>query len=395
MNRRLPRVLIVHNYYKQPGGEDVVVSAEQSLLVANGHDVRLATVDNHAIQASPWRTVKAALETAYAPWGGKWLARYLRDFRPDVVHVHNFFPRLTPAVYDACTAAGVPVIQTLHNFRLTCASPYLYRNGSICEDCIGGSPYRAALHGCYRGSRLGSLAVARMIDVHRRQDTWNSKVTRFIALTEFAKGKFVAAGVRPEHIVVKPNFVTDRGTPDSGHEHEEVRCGALYVGRLSAEKGIATLLEAWRALKVPLVIAGDGPLRVMVDRFSHNSIRNAGQLSAEEVAASMRSAAFLVMPSEWYETFGLVIVEAFCQGLPVIASRLGAMAELVEDGMTGLLFTAGDAADLAAKVCWASTHPLEMRVMGRNARLVYTQRYTPDENYRKLREIYQGVVGPA
>lgn len=389
----IPKILIVHNHYQQPGGEDVVVAAEQSLLTANGHDVRLAAVDNHAIQTSPWRTVKAAVEVAYASWGRQWLARHLQDFQPDVVHVHNFFPRLTPAVYDACTAAGVPIIQTLHNFRLTCASPYLYRNGVICEDCIGASPYRAALHGCYRQSRLGSLAVARMIHVHRRRDTWNLKVNRFIALTEFAKGKFVAAGIRPENIVVKPNFVADRGTPDSGHE--EVRRGALYVGRLSAEKGIATLLEAWRAIEIPLVIAGDGPLRFMVDRLSHASIRNAGQLSAEDVAAAMQSAAFLVMPSEWYETFGLVIVEAFSHGLPVIVSRLGAMAELVEDGKTGLLFTAGDAADLAAKACWASTHPAEMRAMGRNARLVYTRRYTPDENYRQLREIYQDVVEPA
>ena len=384
------RVLIIHNYYQQVGGEDVVVANEHKLFSQNGHEVRLCTVSNDDI-AGTLSKLKTAWQTPYSTWGRDWLRGHIRAFRPDVVHVHNFFPLLTPAVYDACRAAGVPVVQTLHNYRTVCAGALLMRDGRPCEDCVGRSPYQGVLHKCYRGSRLGSLAVARMIAYHHGHGTWREKVDRFIALTEFSKSRFVAAGFPAAKICVKPNFVTDPGGPDGRHDVD--RNGALFVGRLSAEKGIGTLLEAWKSVQAPLVIAGGGPLAAVVEQVvDRGRIQWLGQLPTAEISKAMGSAEFLIIPSEWYEGFPMVIVEAFACGLPVIASRLGAMAEIVEDGVTGLHFKPGDAADLAAKVRWAVEHPAEMREMGRRARQVYEQKYTPEVNYRQLMAIYDAAL---
>lgn len=383
------RILIAHNMYQQSGGEDVVFRNEGELLRAHGHAVETLTVHNDAIQGLGAR-VRTALQVPYSEGGRGRLGSAIAAFRPDVVHVHNFFPLLTPAIYDACRDAGVAVVQTLSNYRLVCAGAYLLRDGRICKDCIGASPYQAVLHGCYRGSRLGSLAVARMIDVHRRRNTWNTKIDRLVALTAFGKSKFVAAGIDPDKIAVKPNFVPDPGEPDAAADAH--RAGALFVGRLSPEKGIATLLKAWRSLDIALTIAGDGTLRPMAEWAAGGTIRCVGHLGAERVREAIRSAAFLVMPSQWYEGFPVVIAEAFANGLPVIASRLGAMAELIGDGQTGLLFTPGDAADLADKVRWATAHAEEMRASGRRARQMYEAKYTPEVNYHLLIDIYKAAI---
>lgn len=382
------RVLQVHNIYQQVGGEDVVVAAEGALLRERGQEVHLHTVSNDAIKGT-WRKIQTAWRAAYSAKGRAWLAEEIKRFSPNVVHVHNFFPLLTPAVYDACRDAGVPVVQTLHNYRIICPQGMLMRNGRPCEDCLSGSPYQAVLHGCYQGSRSGSLAVARMVDVHRKKRTWHTKVDRFIALTDFAKEVFAKAGIPPDRIAVKPNFVEDRGTSGAV---APPRNGALFVGRLSPEKGIRTMLEAWSALDVPLRVAGDGPLLDVVRKTDAREAVSLGSKPPEDVANEMSSAEFLIMPSEMYETFGLVIVEAFCHALPVIASRLGAMAEIVEDGVTGLHFTPGDAEDLAAKVRRAAAHPDEMRRMGLNARRAYEKKYTPEANYPQLMAIYQEAI---
>ena len=383
------RVLLAHNSYQQSGGEDAVVANERALLADAGCDVDLLHIHNDEI-SSFWHKLSTTINLTRSARGKMLMARAIEGFRPDVVHVHNFFPLLTAAIYDACRDAGVPVVQTLHNFRLTCAGAILFRDGKPCEDCIHGSPYQGALHGCYRGSRAGSLAVARMIDVHRRRNTWNTRVDRFIALTRFAKGRYVAAGLEPARIAVKPNFVPDPGRMPPGPQPP--RAGALFVARLSPEKGLGTLLKAWQGLAVPLTIIGDGPLKDFAAAGSGGSITYLGRQSALEVRAAMRKAAFLVMPSESYETFGMVSVEAFANGLPVIASRLGAMAEIVEDGRTGLLFTPGDAADLAAKVTAAAAQPDLLRTLGQEARTCYEARYTPAVNLRALMAIYDGVL---
>jgi glycosyltransferase involved in cell wall biosynthesis len=384
----LYRVLILHNQYKQPGGEDAVVANEEALLRKYGHKVHLHRVSNDSIQGL-WSKVITAWQTQYSLWGRQEATRIIEKTRPDVVHVHNFFPLLTPSIYDACREAKVPVVQTLHNYRTICAGAFLMREGNLCEECVQGTPYHAVLHACYRDSRVGSLAVARMIDTHRRQGTWATKVDRFIVLTEFGKEKFIEAGFPSEKLMVKPNFIN---VEDFEASSSVVRKNALFVGRISQEKGIRTLLEAWKNLDIPLRIIGDGPLLELVNKTATKYVTVLGKKTQNEVAEEMVSAAFLVMPSEWYEGFPMVIVEAFARGLPVIASRLGAMGEIVEDNVRGLHFTPKDVEDLAEKVRWANEHPEEIYQMGRNARRIYEEKYTPEINYRQLMAIYGEAI---
>jgi glycosyltransferase involved in cell wall biosynthesis len=278
-------------------------------------------------------------------------------------------------------------VQSLHNYRMICAGSRLMRDERPCEDCFGASPYQAVLHGCYRGSRIGSFAVARMVDTHRRRGTWWQKVDCFIAVSTFARDKFIKAGFPADRIVVKPNFAADQPVALSS----AVRAGALYVGRLSPEKGIRTLLRGWDGLAVPLRIVGDGPMRGFVENSAGAEIVMLGQKQQSEVACEMAQASFLVVPSIWEEPFGLVVVEAFCQGLPVVASRIGALPEIIEDGVSGLLFSAGDAKALAAKVVWAYQNPEAMRAMGVNARKMYEENYSPAANFSRLKEIYDAL----
>ena len=383
------RVLLVHNSYQQSGGEDAVVANEKALLAKSGCDVSLLHVHNDEINSLAKR-LSTTLNVTYSARGKRLMRAAIAGFCPHVVHVHNFFPLLTPSIYDACREADVPVVQTLHNFRLACAGATLFRDGKPCEACIHGSPYQAAIHGCYRGSHVGSLAVARMIDAHRRRNTWNTRVDRFIALTRFAKERYVAAGLEADRIAVKPNFAPDPGRVPPGALPE--REGALFVGRLAPEKGIALLLKAWQGLAVPLTIIGDGPQQSDVIAASGGTITYLGRQTALEVRAAMRRAAFLVMPSGWYEAFPMVIVEAFANSLPVIASRLGAMTEIIDESRNGILFTAGDALDLAAKVQSAAAHPGDVGCAGREARVTYEACYTPQANLRGLLTIYAGVL---
>lgn len=380
------RVLIVHNRYQQAGGEDAVVANEQALLESHGYQTRLWCVTNDMI-AGTWGTISVAVRTSYSRPARDKLARIIAEFAPVVVHVHNFFPLLSPSIYDACRAAGVVIVQTLHNYRTICANPALTRSGRPCFDCINGSPYQAVLHGCYRGSRIASLPVARMIDVHRRQGTWSQKVDRFIALSAFSKSKFVEAGFPADRIDVKPNFVEDHPA-----RRPAVGSGALYVGRLSPEKGIDTLLRAWTGVDVPLRVIGDGPMRALVESAANPWVVVLGRKTSAEIAAEMAQAAFLVQPSVAPETFGMAIAEAYCQGLPVIATRFGALAEIVDDGVTGSLFSLGDANDLATKIRWAHRHPEEMRIMGANARKVYEEKYSSSVNFRQLAKIYDAAI---
>jgi len=380
------RVLIVHNSYQQAGGEDTVVANEHALLKKQGWETRLWSVSNDVI-AGTWSKITAAMHATYSRPAREELARLIAEFRPAVVHVHNFFPLLSPSVYDACRAAGVAVVQTLHNYRTICAGTLLIRDGRPCEDCIGASPYQGALHGCYRGSRIGSLAVARMIDAHRRRGTWSHKVDRFIALSMFSKSKFVAAGFPADRIAIKPNFTEDR--PVVG---PVTRADALYVGRLSPEKGIETLLRASAGLHVPMRVVGDGPLCKRVEDVAGPGIVALGWKTPDEVAAEMARALFLILPSVWPENFPVTIVEAFCQSLPVIASRIETLEEIIDDGATGLFFSPGDVDDLAAKVRWAHQHADAMRIMGANARRVYEERYSSSINFGQLAKIYEAAI---
>jgi glycosyltransferase involved in cell wall biosynthesis len=381
------RILLVHNVYRDRYGEDVVVDEEHALLKLHGHAVDRHGADNATI-AGGWATLRTAWQAPYSNRERDRLLRRIETFRPDVVHVHNFFPLLTPSVFDACEAAGVPAVLSVHNYRLVCPGATFFRAGAVCEKCLRGSAYNAARHGCYRGSRLGSLAVARMVERHRTAGTWQRKVDCFIVFTEFARAKLMEAGFPGDRIAVKPNAVRI----GSSVERADGDGAALFVGRLAAEKGVATLLSAWRDLDLPLRIVGDGPLRALAQQAKQASIIWLGRLSPDGVAEEMRRARFLVMPSEWYEGFPLVVAEAMARGLPIIASNLGGLGELVRDGATGLSFTAGDATDLARAVRWARDNPEAMARMAHAARVRVLESLTPEANHRRLTEIYAAVL---
>lgn len=387
------RVLLAHNRYRLRGGEDTVFDQERDLLRSHGDDVVEYTVGNDDVD--PSSPVALGIRTLWSTQSHAEVTRLIRETRPDVLHVHNTLPLLSPSIFAAASDAGVPVVKTLHNYRLLCANGMLVRDGSVCEDCVGRSvAWPALVHKCYRGSRGATAAVVATVAMHRAIGTYRRKVTRYIALCEFSRSKVLEAGLPPERVVVRPNFTIDRyaATPSATS-----RTGALWLGRLSGEKGISVLLDAWPAVpQVPLSIIGTGPMGDEVRRtLTAENVRHLGYVDDTERTRALADAAFVVMPSVVYEGFPMVIAESFSAGTPIIASRLGAMAELVVDGVTGLHFTPGDAADLAAKVRWAHEHPEDMLRMGRTARQVYEARYTAETGYRRLIEIYQEAIAAA
>jgi len=387
------RVLLLHNRYQFLGGEDSMVQAEKALLEAKGHEVTLMEASNDAIVGVRGKA-NAALSAIYSPASKQRVSAEIADFRPDIVHVHNFFPLLSPSVYDACGDARVPVVQTLHNYRLGCPNAMLLRDSKVCEDCLGKRmPWPGIIYGCYRGSRTQSAVVAAMLAFHQLRGTWQKRVDAYIAMTAFHKEKMVQAGLPREKIHVKPNYVF---APEKLVDKSLNGSYALFVGRLSQEKGVATLIDAYlqNNLQIPLKIVGDGPLRELLQARVEatgleNAIKSLGWQDKSAVLPLMCSANFLVFPSNWYEGFPVTILEAFACGLPVLASRLGSMAEMVEDGVTGLHFEAGNSADLANKIQWAYEHPKEMICMGKNARRIYEAQYTPEANYHQLMAIYR------
>jgi len=384
------KILFCHNTYQHKGGEDQVCDKEMALLTQQHNDVILHLRDNEQIKSIKDK-LSTSLQLNYSHTEKKALLHQLEEQKPSVVHVHNFFPILTPSIYDACIESKIPVIQTLHNYRTICPSALLMRDGQLCETCINHSPYHAVIHKCYRDSMIGSFFVANMVAYHRKNKTWQTKVNRFIALTHFAKSKFIEAGFPADKIRVKPNFIEDPFK--NGELLPAKQEKALFVGRFSQEKGVSVLLEAWQSIQFPLYLAGDGPtFDASTEQSMNNDIHFLGSQSSAQVHDLMSQAQFLVMPSIWYEGFPMVLVEAFAHGMPVICSRLGGMAEIVEDQVTGLHFEAGNAEDLAEKIKWMIAHSEECTQMGNNARVEYLAKYTPEINYKMLMSIYQEVI---
>jgi len=373
-------VLIVHNAYQQRGGEEAVVEAEAAMLQAQGHPVQRYERHNDEV---PGRNAIALLQdTVWSRRSHAAMVDAIDRHRPDVIHVHNTFPLISPSVYWAAHRAGVPVVQTVHNFRLICPQAMLLRAGKVCEDCVGRSPWRAVRHRCYRNSATQSAAVALSLQTHRTLGTWRDKVARYIALTEFCRDKLIEGGLPAGRIRVKPNFL-DQPAPTAGP-----RDGFVFVGRLSPEKGVDVLSQAMKRLSGPpsLRVVGTGPASETL--AATPGVTMLGALQPEAVYREMREATALVLPSIWFEGLPRTLVEAYAQGLPVIASRLGALAQLVVDGQTGLFFTAGDPAELAHRMQWMAAHPEEARRMGRQARLHFEKFYDSRTNYQALMRIY-------
>lgn len=385
------RLLVVHNHYQQVGGEDTVFAAECDLLRSYGHSVFEYTDSNHRLDTM--NRLSAAGNTIWSETSYKAIKKKIQENRPDLVHFHNTFIMISPSAYYACTEAGVPVVQSLHNYRLACPSAIFFRDGQTCEDCLGMHvPWPGVVHKCYQNSRLQTLVVASMLAYHNSRGTWDKQVSSFIMATNFSRDKMVAAGLPKEKIFVKPNF---------SYVHDKVDhtpAGRDYVfmsGRLSFDKGIDTVINAWRGIPdVTLKITGEGPLKEKTIDFSreHPAVEYYGFLTRKETLGLLQNSRFIVFPTLMYEVFPMVIVEAFSYGIPVVASRLGAMEELIRDGHTGLLFTPGDGADLAEKVRWLWNHPREVERMRQEAFLEYTKRYTPEANYQLLMGIYSNTL---
>jgi glycosyltransferase involved in cell wall biosynthesis len=389
------KVLVIHNSYQQPGGEDVVFAQECQLLRRCGHQVVTYERTNRELERmSSFERLVAAKNMVSAKGSRQDIRDLLGAERPDVVHAHNTFMMVSPSVYEVCQEMHVPVVQTLHNFRLLCPAWSLFRDGHVCEECPTSGLWRSVWHGCYHNSRATTAGVALMLQVHRLANTWNDSVDSYVALSEFARQKFIDGGLPPGKLQVKPNFVyPDPGERDCAGEY------ALYVGRLSPEKGVATLLAAWEMLatSIPLLIVGDGPLRTQLERECSEknlpAVKFTGRLTGTETRDVIKRAAFLMVPSLWYECFPMTICEAFACGTPVLCSRLGGMQEIVTDNHTGMHFVPGDAVDLAEKVEWAWHNPARIAGMGKEARRDYESFYTAEHNYERLMQIYRETLG--
>lgn len=381
------RVLVVHNRYQQRGGEDAVYESEVELLRSNGVEVETLEFDNSDIPSDPTllQRLDLAASTVWSRHGYQAVKGKIRAFRPQVAHFHNTFPLISPAAYYAAKEEGVRVIQTLHNYRIACLNGLLLRDGVPCEACVGETPVSGIRHRCYRGSRSASAAVAAMQTAHAALRTWQTKVDVFIALTEFAKRKFVVHGLPGERIVVKPNFVED-----CGYDLESRREGFLFLGRLSEEKGVRILLDAVKGTDIPLDVVGGGPLAEAVARAAATmpNVHYHGLRPSHEVHAFLKRARALVLPSIWYEGFPRTIAEAYASGTPVIASKVGGLPEWVKDGETGRVLNAGDTAVWRATLQEMNASSEGEHAMRSLARLLYETNLAPKPQIRALLRAY-------
>jgi glycosyltransferase involved in cell wall biosynthesis len=388
------KILLVHNKYQQPGGEDVVFEQERKLLAGAGHEVVTYCRTNDDVKdSSLLQRISLVKNTVHSQTSRNQVAEILQKKRFDVAHIHNTFMVISPAIYSACKDAGVPMVQTLHNYRLLCPGANFYRDGHTCEECTQQGVWHSVRYGCYRDSKAATATVALMLTIHRRRETW-AQINSFIALSEFARRKFIDGGLPAEQISVKPNFVQ----PDPGERTNGGGGYAIYVGRLSSEKGPGTMIAAWKQLpqSIPLVVVGDGPLLAELqtqcreDNLPNVSFR--GRLPREQAQALLKGADFAILPSECYESFPMTMAESFACGVPVICSRLGSLQELVQDGKTGLHFSSGSPQDLATKVDWAWNNPGAMCEMGKAARKDFEAHYTAEKNYPLLMQIYEQAI---
>ena len=393
------RILIVHNRYRPtaPSGENRVVDQECAELVARGHDVAL--FERHSRDVASWSLLRRAMLPARILWSEdsrRSIAAELARFGPDVVHVHNTFPLITPAILYACRDAAAPVVATVHNYKLGCANGELFRDGSVCHDCLGGSVLPAVTHACYRNSRAATAPVAAALALHA--NAWRSLVSAYIFISAAQRDALAPVRLPAERSFVKHNFVPPPvGTPrDAPTEHSVV-----FVGRLDAAKGAAFLMRAWDEFRVRrpgstlrLVVVGSGPLEVHVRRWAsrHPTVTATGRVSSEDVTRILGRARAAVLPSQWEETFGLVAVEAMAAGTAPVASAHGAFPELISDGRDGALFKPSDPTALVDVLADVDDNAERWEEYGRRAREAYLSRFTAEANIERLLDIYRFAV---
>ncbi len=365
-------------------------AAEYELLTAHGHEVIQYFKYNQAIRGMSAAGI--GIRTVWNADSYREIRSIIQQKAPDIVHAHNTFPLVSPALYYAAAAERVPVIQTLHNYRLLCPAATFFRDGHLCEECLHATvPYPSVLHACYRQSRPATAAVASMLMTHRIAGTWKTKIGTYIALTNFSRNKFIEGGLPAERIVVKPNCLTSDpgiGAGDGGY--------ALFAGRLTEGKGLHTILNVWERLAstIQLKIAGDGPLGAWVKERAGAApgVEWLGHCERDVLMNLYQKAAFTVFPSQFYENLPMTIIESLACGTPVIASRLGAMNEIIADGVNGFRFRPGDESDLAERIRTILARPDQLTAMRQSARACYEQNYTTERNYDLLMHIYQTTI---
>jgi glycosyltransferase involved in cell wall biosynthesis len=385
------RIVICHNYYRERGGEDQVFEDEVDLLTSHGHQVTTFVRNNNDIDGLG-RTVRVALGTPWNHNAAAELAKLVHKTRAEIVHFHNWVPQISPAAFYAARKAGAAVVQTLHNYRWACPKGIFFRDNELCEECLGKTlPWPAVRHACYRDSRVGSLFLGSAIGLHNVLRTTERAIDAFIAPGPFIKEKMTEAGIPGERIYIKPNFLTHDPGPGSGKGGY-----VMYLGRLSPEKKIDTLLAAWDHLdgSVPLKISGIGPLQPEVEAAANSnpSIEYLGFASNEALDGLLGDASALVFPSGTYEAQPMTILETYAKGTPVIAARLGSMATLIEDGATGWHFEPGNARDLADVVSAAFRASDQIGPMRKHVREKFLKNYTPTPNHEMAMQVYETAI---
>lgn len=395
------KILLIHNRYSRaaPGGEDVVVDAEHRLLENAGHQVvRYERSLDEVSEANPLDLLSTVLEMQGSRRTQRELAELIERERPALAHVHNLFPLISPSAYEVCRAARLPVVQTVHNYRLSCAAATHYRAGEVCESCTGAQVWPAIQHGCFRRSRPATLPVAILQRRLHRSGVLQRGVTRFLALTEFARDRLLSLGIDSQRVAVRANFI--ELPANRGQLNEQPRPSppyAIFSGRLTEEKGILTLLEAWRGIAgMSLKVLGEGRLRRVCQQFATEHrlpVEFLGNLPRAEALQIVARASMQVVPSRWFEGMPLVILEAWALGVPVIASRLGGMAEMIGNDERGLTFTAGDASHLQQRMMQLFASPALAENLRAAGRRRYEAVHTPERGLESLLEQYRQALG--
>ncbi len=388
------RVLLVHCFYRSsaPSGEDSVYRNEKKLLEDNGCEViTYEKYNDNLDNNSTLKKLAAGAEFIWSAQAFREITDIIKSHKPDIAHFHNIFPQISTSAYAACKKLGVPVVQTLHNFRYICPAGLLQRNNKPCEKCIDSSLLSSLIHKCYRNSFMATLPMATMIAFNRVTGNFSNNVDRYIALTEFGKTRFIAGGLPHNKISVKPNFVGDIGDAST-----VIGDYMLYVGRLTQEKGVVTLIEACKKTRhIPLKILGDGELRHQLESVCIQydlNIEFLGYQNKDTVISMLKNSRFLVLPSECYEGFPVTVAEAYACGKPVLGSKIGALNEIIEENITGRKFTFGSAESLAECMHAMWNDASGLSIMSNNARAAFANKYNPEINLQMLTEIYTDAI---
>ena len=384
------KILQIHNEYKYFGGEDLIVEREKNLLLENNHEViQLIRKNNNEIK-NIWDQLIVSKNLTYSKKSEKIVDEKIKFTKPDIVHIHNFFPLWSPSILNSCKKNKIPVVMSIHNYRLVCANGALYRNGKICELCPKNGLHNAIYYRCYQDSLIKTLPVVNLISTFRKKKIWN-KMNKLIVNTEFAKKKFISFGIPEDKLAVKANFIEeDYKINDSESNKEDF---IIYIGRLSKEKGLELLIKAWEKIDFKLKIFGDGPLKQKISNLIKNNekIELNNFIPNHEVSKQMAKAKFLIFPSEWYEGFSITLLEAFVNKLPVLSSNIGSMQEIIEDNINGILFKSGDVHDLIDKINKMIKNPDLLNNIKDKAYEKYQTLYSKKKNYEILVNIYKEI----